>query len=333
MITDQMDKGAFENATLPSFCNSWDEIQNICIFSIQNILNHLEAGGYITPTVKSLHGDYLIKVTEAHHHSHLDPYSENINNYYALEQFPLEAIIENLKLISKKSLEIIPTFVFENPIKFDLLECKEAQIIYECMEKAVETYFGANDVKVNFPGISNSQNENSKELSLIFKITSSELDFTNYENLYKNDVAKKLWNSIKEELKKDLPGTEIRISKWDISSINIEISIFKDSGKNWEKEEVKQIDEIMPIFSKRIQDSFTGDLSNCTMTYISRRKKKAKPPYSESWVFQIHAFSDDMSKMLDIFDAKAFAEHLEPLVTKEGVKVSGKRLFIKLVTQ
>ena len=320
---NQMDNETFSNATLPSFCKSWNEIQDIYLFSIQNVLNHLEAKRYIKSTEKSLYGDYLRRVIAAHNHSLLDPHSAEIGNYYAVEQFYWKAIVEKLELIPKKSLKIIITFVFKNPVKFDLVKSPEAREIYGCVKQASNIYFGANNIKVNFPGIKHNPNPN--ELSLRFKITSSELDFKKFENLQENKNALDLWELIEEELKNDLPpGTEIRISNWDIDSINIEVSIFKASGEGWEKDEVEKVNEMMPIVSKRIQNSFAGDLSNCNMNYIARRKKKAKPPYFESWVFQIHAFSEDMSKKLDTFDTKAFAENLEPLIAKETVRISGK---------
>ena len=92
-----MDKGAFNDSNLPSFCKYWDKIQDICIFAIQNVLNNLEAKKDITPIVKILNENYLRQVTTAHNHSHLDPYSKEIESYYALEQFAFNTIINTLQ--------------------------------------------------------------------------------------------------------------------------------------------------------------------------------------------------------------------------------------------
>lgn len=273
--------------------------------------------------------EFMRNITTATQQTNLDKYDRKIHAYLKLEQFRLEHSLAP----TNKSIKVLVKFEFKDSFKeFDLTQSDKFD---EAFKNATESYFqaiqiGTNNVTAQLEGEQCEEySQDHKSFRLAFLIQSkpyvSGVDLTDYKKYCNNQKAKELWGSLEEELKEvSPPNTTITLKSWGKGSVIINVTLSKTTNEDWREDEIIDIEEEMKILANRF--NLDGDLSQCTMTFKSRRKTlKDRLPTCNNLVFRLDAFSKEMVKELENFDKKRFIVYLQENVSclEEEVTVRG----------
>ena len=328
----EIDKGIInKDIKIPSFCRSWSNIQDVFQFAIEQVLGYLKwkYQEFFSNREFDQQMEFMRNITTATQQTNLDKYDRKIHAYLKLEQFRLEHSLAP----TNKSIKVLVKFEFKDSFKeFDLTQSDKFD---EAFKNATESYFqaiqiGTNNVTAQLEGEQCEEySQDHKSFRLAFLIQSkpyvSGVDLTDYKKYCNNQKAKELWGSLEEELKEvSPPNTTITLKSWGKGSVIINVTLSKTTNEDWREDEIIDIEEEMKILANRF--NLDGDLSQCTMTFKSRRKTlKDRLPTCNNLVFRLDAFSKEMVKELENFDKKRFIVYLQENVSclEEEVTVRG----------
>ena len=323
----QMTNGTFKDNSLPSCCTSWVMVHEVFKFAINYVLLYLKLNDKLPPSYFREQKDFLRNVSVARSLEELNRFTNNIDNYVAVEKIDMKEMSRMIKTIetatTKPLLKIKILYKSTESIELDYF-CKEASEINEILNN----HLTEKGIKVCYEGIS-PKREDNKQLTIGFKLESSERDLNEYLDPKDNKKGSHLWEIIKNSLEEKLNSgmeTEKRITitllKWIEGSIKITVILQKLSGKEWNEEEENEIYETMPTIVKQIPKNFPEDLSDCTMDYIKKKKKAGiTTPHSATLTFRVVYESYEQT---DAFDEVEFREYMKSNAKEKGITINGK---------
>ena len=321
----EIDNGTIKDPRLSSFCKSWSDIESVYHFAIEQVLRYLKREDEDFSNMEmEKHMEYMRNVQIATKHTHLDIYTDKISNYLELERFCLNRVEEIVdRLLTLHSIKIIVKLLFNEPTdEFDLEDSSEYN---KCFKNAAESHFGEGMVTSKLEGIENQTaqtDQNCTSFPLTFKIK-SDYDLNDYANYNDpNKKAEELWQKLKAELLNKFPTIKsCKLKFWGEGSIIISVTINKAYDEEWSKEEVIEIEENMKKFAEEFE--FNGDLCKFNMTFESKRSTfKRELSTSQSLLYQLNAFSEEITAKFDKIDEEKFMTCLQEEMSKVKKKTT-----------